>query len=417
MKTFQLYKRTADGRVVTKAGAAGWRDDAPFYCRFEFRGRAYRRALDTADRELAQQYAASKYKAIVDSVVRAELEGTALPVTPRVAALETYLTKYEATATGESSPLTRKHNVQALRRILAAAVPAVTRLDDLARAFDAYRAAANAKVEAAGSDQLRAITIKRTHNSTVRQARSVFCDAVALPIAKQLPGTPDFLPLLRATKALYFRDAKKTAEQYHPPSQGVIDATLAGWLKLPRDPFLAVGLALCASARKGEIEQAHWHWFTERDGNAWLDAGATVKDGTGRFRTRCLEPFFSVMMVRARAERWVDGGPLIVGSHVSAYCFSRRVSEWMKGLGWQTKKHLHALRAYAGSLVAMRYGFGIAREFCRHADERTTRDHYGWLVNPWRDAAPETLEVLAQPVQWARSQTAFVPHVLPAVGE
>jgi integrase len=55
----------------------------------------------------------------------------------------------------------------------------------------------------------------------------------------------------------------------------------------------------------------------------------------------------------------------------------RRVSAWMRKLGWKTEKTIHEFRAYVGSKVAMEFGIETASMFLTHADITTTLRFYG----------------------------------------
>lgn len=58
----------------------------------------------------------------------------------------------------------------------------------------------------------------------------------------------------------------------------------------------------------------------------------------------------------------------------------RRISEWMRILGWETQHHIHEFRAWAGCQIAMAPGGrGLldAMVFMRHASFQTTEKYYG----------------------------------------
>ena len=55
----------------------------------------------------------------------------------------------------------------------------------------------------------------------------------------------------------------------------------------------------------------------------------------------------------------------------------------MRAHGWEKRKTNHALRAYAGAEVCLRYGLGEAQLFLTHESITTTEKHY---TKQWRQA-------------------------------
>jgi integrase len=114
---------------------------------------------------------------------------------------------------------------------------------------------------------------------------------------------------------------------------------------------------------------------------------------------RALDPWFSDMKARVVAEGWrgVEDAPIIEGS--PSYCTGdlfRAIGSWMRKLGWKTNKTNHALRAYAGSQVAMKYRIYDAQAWLRHSTVKVTEDHYSQYV---KDFKPANLDEI--PARWA----------------
>jgi len=74
----------------------------------------------------------------------------------------------------------------------------------------------------------------------------------------------------------------------------------------------------------------------------------------------------------------------------------RAVSAWMRGLGWGTRKTNHALRAYAGSQIAMKYGIYDAQVWLRHSSVTVTEGHYHQYVADFKPANQDDI-----PARWA----------------
>jgi integrase len=55
--------------------------------------------------------------------------------------------------------------------------------------------------------------------------------------------------------------------------------------------------------------------------------------------------------------------------------WARRLNGWMRGLGWNTQKKMHELRAYVGSLIYRKDPMA-AMKFLRHKTIRQTEQAY-----------------------------------------
>lgn len=318
--------------------------------------------------------------------------------------LDRLLEIYRNTPTGANSPGTRNNNATRIENVLdLAKLPADAPLAKLLPALQTARTFLNAKLEKERS-QNRQLSLKRTWNTNLRMVLSIFCDSALAAIEDKLTIQPaDVLTLRTGGKKLFFPAVKKTVEQYRPPTPEILAATLEAWLKLDRNEFIAVGLALSFGLRRAEINQAHWEWIGSLDGYVFLDADADVKDKTGLLRTRALEPFYTIFINHCRDKGWhAKTGRCLEGSMNRRGSFDRNISDWLQALGWRTRLHLHALRAWAGSLVYTRYGVSAACAFCRHGDEGTTRKHYGWLRDQWAEAGKPVF-IGEKLVEWGKA--------------
>ena len=189
---------------------------------------------------------------------------------------------------------------------------------------------------------------------------------------------------------------------YNPPDDALIERTLSAWEALTdRDLFLAIGHELSFGLRIAEFSQARWNWHTEKHGYPVLDGQASVKNGTGFIQVRALDPWFSATKRLATERGWwpatLTDALIISGSDTYRKDgLFRSVSAWMRKQGWATKKTNHALRAFAGGQVAMKYDIYQAQMFLRHSTVKVTEQHYTHFVKTFR---PEHLESLS--VCWA----------------
>lgn len=403
---FRLFKRGDDGHELASS-EPGFKD-RPYYFRFTYRGKAYPRCLETPDATEAQRRAKAKYAEIVAAVSAGayeRLDATKLRVAESVT-LEALFTAYR-TGPAEAGKKSRELNINALKAIAGEAITVRELTPALVRK---WFETVTAKI-LAEPDQEAAASLKRSANSRWAQARSLFTDRCLAHYqdTKLLTRTDGIAAFLAAgDNACFVRIPKKN---YNPPGDAIIAATLAAWEQLnDRDVFLAIGHELAFGLRLAEMAQARWTWHAERNGYPVLDGRAVVKNGSGLIQVRALDPFYATMKRIAQQRGWwpqLTNGklldePIIPGNDTyRTDGLFRAVSEWLRALGWETMKTNHALRAYAGSQVAMKYGIYEAQIFLRHSTVKVTEANYSHFVSKFKPADLETI-----PARWAVLSTA-----------
>lgn len=417
-KGFRLFKRGDDGREMDPS-IAGYKE-RHYYFRFTFRGKAYPRCLETNDATEAQRRAKAKYAEIVAAVSSGEykrLDATKLRSADSVS-LSDLITAYRI-GPSEAAAKTRQCNINALLQIAAGAALVRELTPALARKyFDGITAKALAQ-----PDQGAAASMKRTANSVWQAAASLFTPrCLAHYQDKGLITNPAaLLEFCAAGKAARF-DKKKLKIIYRPPAESIITKTLQAWIqlaqpdatKLHRDMFLVIGHELAYGLRKGEMVQARWNWHQTRQGYPVLDGTANVKNGSGLVQVRALDPWFTTMKDLATACNWwlpslsaggegqgeVDS-PIVAGTATyQREDIYNAISAWLRDLGWETQKTNHALRAYAGSQVAMKYGIWEASAWLRHSSVEVTQSHYMYFLKTFPVADKELIAA-----KWAVSTT------------
>lgn len=299
----------------------------------------------------------------------------------------------------EVSDTTRQANINALRQLVLAAGlhgdnPTTAIRDTLVTAYLSRIA-----TETQGMPQTDASRRKRSANSVINQALSLFTPAALAAYQDAGLSIPtETLATLRHTaKARRFR--KVTKDTYNPPNDLAIARMLDTWAThADRNLFLAAGLMLSCGLRKAEVTRATWDWITTRDGVPYLDAVTHVKSGTGRLTVRPIDPYHGILIARAHAEGWIlPGEPILAGTQTETHeATFRRISEWLTACGWETTKKSHALRAYAGSQVAMRWDIYQAQHWLRHTSVSVTEQHYAHFVKTFDPVDPAN-----SPIKWA----------------
>lgn len=263
-------------------------------------------------------------------------------------------------------------------------------------------------------DDERSRQILRSANSRLRQARSIFSDNEDLRnfYRHQKITLPDCLAGFREEPG--FSDCSK--DEYHAPTDAVIAKTFAaleqlGQSKNPDDlnMFKACWLAIGFGHRASEIGQAKKSWYQKVDGSVFCRGDVVAKNK-------------KFPEIRVQLDAWqrlaehMDGDQddYVLAGTKTERCDTvfRRISEWMRGLGWQTTHHVHELRAWAGCQIAMAPGgrqLLDAQVFMRHQHFNTTEKFYG-----------HHLKIKLQEVKLSIPQVKpkeFVPVVLPTASQ
>lgn len=239
---------------------------------------------------------------------------------------------------------------------------------------------------------------RRSANSCLRQAKSLFSrrarEHFTIGCGFKLPPC-----ILEFVNAPGFPDSSK--EDYRLPADSLIAATFAELeadgptsLKV-QDPnaWLAAWLALGFGLRRSEIAAVRAGWFIEVEGRTVLELRGTVISGSTQEKS-VTKNGSSCPRIPPTNGGWQKIHPTLAGlapdDHVLVTTTAidrcdgvfRRLSAWMRQLGWGTEKSIHEFRAFAGCQVAMRDGIEAASAWLRHSSILVTQRHYGRYLKP-----------------------------------
>ena len=412
MKAFTRFKR--HGITIIRPAD---RPHGNFSCRIKFRGKLYSITLrDTvedsfkaallAKREIhAQRWADFQTK----TGLRAECITTLADVIPHYRA-------FPGDTEPPPSAHTKEKNIQAIARLLAVASPSPQRgegwgevaLTSLTREFIVnWRSEIWKLANAAGTpDSERSIQIRRSANSTLLQARSLFTDAV-LPYYRDVAKLT--LPSCLAEWRLEpgFKSVAKT--EYHAPPDNIIARTLNSLTEVGRvtpcapddNMKTACWLAIGFGMRAGEIARATIGDFVKVNGDVFFRPSWRAKNNR-------------VPEIGVQLDAWPRLEPLLGGTSSTSPQYAlvgtatertsevfRRISDWMRTLGWATTHHIHELRAWAGCQIANNHPNGIraAQAFMRHSTFATTEKFYGHYLKVRMDKVQLTIPALDKPFE------------------
>lgn len=373
---------------------------APWYFVSAVRGKRFNHALGTNDVKLAEMTARNKY--IAPALVEDWQRVDAGKLKRHFATVDAVVTTWRGLALGAGEAHKRAAS-NALLNVLRQAGLAQPGAESSAiltgttagKFFDAV-----VRRAAAEPDQQAAARVKRTALSLFNQARCVLQPAALREYQRAGVHLPDVVEFL-AEGELRRKKFKGVRVVHEPPDWKLVDAVLAAWPGLADwNAFAAVGLELALGLRAGEVAQVRWEWFAVEDGVWHLSTrAAAVKNQTGALRVPALDPFWSTFRARALAEgRWGAGGTVLTGTESERRdLVFRRVSEWLRGLGWEKQKTNHGLRSYAGAEVAIRWRSPFTTQmWLRHESVTTTEKHY---TKQWMDAQ----QARTSRVEWARA--------------
>lgn len=380
-----------------------------FVC--EWRGRRIRRATRTTDAGLARK--------LRDTWMEEIWREGMLPEQPAVNAAVTVGEILDAFEAGplDSSAAHRRRVCNIVRSIVRTVHPdrdpnamdqAVLSEATVAGWRRARLAAAQA-VEAT-EGQAAGARLKASANSLLNQAAALFSsDAVALFRERGLAVTVAD-GWRAACRARSFKVASARA-RWEAPAPAVVRAVLvgagellaAGAVQRPEDNAtpaedqrrnlaLAVALMLGGGLRKGEVHQLRWDWISDAGADWSIAAPIATKDGSGRLNQRVQGWALDLCGVRSLR---MESGPILGGHETERReMVFRRLSDWMRGLGWTAQKTAHGLRDLAISIVIAQTGSAWEGQgFARHSSVTVTESHYGhfarerWLMDVVKDVS------------------------------
>jgi integrase len=241
------------------------------------------------------------------------------------------------------------------------------------------------RVASAGHAPAAIASARRTVNTYIRCARSLFCPA----LVRELKGLKLPEPLPFAGVELEESGSQKYISKIN--AQALIAAAKDDLKTADPEAYKAFLLGLFAGMRKAEIDSAQWA-MVDFDTNVirleeteWLhlktrDAAAEITvDPEVIAELRALMPAPTVKRVRSspfvlQSER--PPKPESLRAYYRCEETFDRLNAWLRGKGIRANKPLHELRKEVGAIIATEQGIYAASKFLRHSDITTTARHY-----------------------------------------
>jgi integrase len=250
------------------------------------------------------------------------------------------------------------------------------------------------RLRKAGHSPVAIASAKRTCNSYVRCARSLF----SAEILKRLKDVKLPEPLPFKGVELFESGSQKYVSKIS--AQALIAAAKTELKSKDPEAYKAFLLGLFAGMRKGEIDLVEWGMI-DWDNHAikleeteWLHLKTTDSAGEITVDPQVLSELKGFMTpARSRfvidsSVSWKPGKKAKKRTRIrpprndSARRYYRcepvfeRLTKWLRSKGVRSNKPIHELRKEVGALIATEHGIFAASRFLRHSDITTTARHY-----------------------------------------
>lgn len=345
-------------RLYTRTDKPG----AKLYAEFQIRNKRYQWSTRTSDPVKAAERANEYMQRIIDGNMGLVRKMTATGTCPTIQQILDY---YEQNAL-DVKPASRANCRTSLLRVLKyAGIQPSRSLDALTDST--WRTFRTKFV--AGKDGEEGSSARRTANTYLSQARSVFSRSMMRQYKSHFKVMPDLSAWLEMD---YFR----------VPSQS-FKAIPTGDLQKAMEACKAAGpayhvfilLSLFAGLRYSEIRNAQWSWVEEQaDGNAIIRIpGEYAKSKQSR-----LIPIAADVLQELRRYRKPDWA--YIAPNVR-YHFSGELTAVLKKAGIGARKACHEMRKQFGAMVATRSGLYAAQKLLGHANPALTSRIYADLIS------------------------------------
>ena len=234
-------------------------------------------------------------------------------------------------------------------------------------------------ISRAGHSPNEMATAKRTTNSYIRCARSLFSTKILKELAElKLPS-----PLPFEGVELEQPGSMKYISKIN--AQALIAAAKTELNESEPEVYKIFLLGLFAGMRKAEIDLAEWSMLDFENNvlrleeTEWLHLKSS--DSVGEIT---VDP---EVMTELRGYMSASNSQFIVQTlrpprndtgHTYYRCqpIFDRLNSWLRGKGIKANKPVHELRKEIGALIATQHGIYAASKFLRHSDITTTAKHY-----------------------------------------
>lgn len=234
-------------------------------------------------------------------------------------------------------------------------------------------------ISESGNSPVAIASTKRTSNSYIRCARSLFSSRIR-QIVKGLE-----LPASLPFDGVELSDSGSMKYMSKINVRALIASAKTELKNADPEVYKAFLLALFAGMRRGEIDLCEWGMFDwdccviKLEQTEWLRLKTEDSSGVISLDPEVMQELKSLMPVQV-SSFVLDSSRQPRNDSARPYYRCEpifdRLNEWLRSKGITANKPLHEMRKEIGAQIATQHGIYAASRFLRHSDITTTARHY-----------------------------------------
>jgi integrase len=395
-------------RTFSKGDARYWliagrlfkdHDVADYSCRFSHKGKRVQVCLNTSNIREAARRAADLYLAVTTSGWQTGLKN----YRPEAALAGKSITVGKLIETASSITTARRHSLDAYKKAFRLIVSEIKGISfagkfssrggsvEWQKRVDAVHletlkpadiiAWRNKRLRENESDPLARRRAIITTNSTIRNAKALFATK-HLPFIEQTCPLPRPLPFEGVT--LEKSPSMRYSSKIDP--YAILAAARDELSESDPEAFKIILLALVCGLRKSEIDNLLWRAFDFTNSRLKIESSEyhelKSEDSAGEIDLDAdTLAIFRGFRAQSPRELFVINSTRKPRNEVNARCYRcessfKRVLQWLKDQGVDSRKPIHTMRKEIGSIIASEHGIFEASRYLRHSDVRITAAFY-----------------------------------------
>ncbi|HWD90842.1 MAG TPA: hypothetical protein VG938_00705 [Verrucomicrobiae bacterium] len=249
-----------------------------------------------------------------------------------------------------------------------------------------------ARLQRAGSDPRRKLEVNRSFNSWLRNARSLFSEAIICKPNFRIKVPKFKVPdAQRGEREAYWFETLEFERQGSMKFQSPAGVTYEGLVTKAREELRSEHseayklflLCLCAGLRRGEADVCLWSQLNAEDNSIRIEANQYIEPKHGSGGTVYVDP--SLMKTLLSFKEPGQDGFVVKSTLEWKETTYRRyrcephwktLTEWLESNGINARKKVHELRKLFGDAIVKQNGIFAGSAQLRHSTIQITANHY-----------------------------------------